>query len=455
MFNKNRKIILSAFVATTASLMFATSTLNAKNSSKDDKLQAYLKFTRVLNLVEDQYVEELNSTTIINKAIKGLLSNLDAHSAYLDEKAFKDLNVQTKGEFGGLGIVIGMKKGALTVIAPIDDTPAKRAGIKAGDIILKIDNKSTLGMTIDEAVNLMRGKPKTKITLTIVRKGESKPLIVPIVRDIIKIQSVKHKFVYLDEKKKEKALYIQISSFDSKVVDGVSKVLEANPDAKGIIMDLRNNPGGLLSQATGLLDMFINNGVLVSQKGREKSENMVYKAHTDGKYAKIPMTILVNGGSASASEIVSGAMQDHKRAIIVGEKTFGKGSVQIVVPLDEKEGVKLTVARYYLPSGRTIQNKGVEPDITVYPGEATKKKEDAFTLKEAELKEHLKTELAKVENNSTKENNTTKENNSTNASNKKDEKKNKKVITTKDIYKDAQLKSAYDILKVLILKEGK
>jgi carboxyl-terminal processing protease len=203
MFQKNRKIILSAFVATTASLMFATSSLNAKNSTKDDKLQAYLKFTRVLNLVEDQYVEELNSTTIINKAIKGLLSNLDAHSAFLDEKAFKDLNVQTKGEFGGLGIVIGMKKGALTVIAPIDDTPAKRAGIKAGDIILKIDDKSTLGMTIDEAVNLMRGKPKTKITLTIVRKGESKPLKVKIIRDIIKIQSVKHKFIYLDDKKKE------------------------------------------------------------------------------------------------------------------------------------------------------------------------------------------------------------------------------------------------------------
>jgi carboxyl-terminal processing protease len=451
MFQKNRKIILSAFVATTASLMFATSSLNAKNSTKDDKLQAYLKFTRVLNLVEDQYVEELNSTTIINKAIKGLLSNLDAHSAFLDEKAFKDLNVQTKGEFGGLGIVIGMKKGALTVIAPIDDTPAKRAGIKAGDIILKIDDKSTLGMTIDEAVNLMRGKPKTKITLTIVRKGESKPLKVKIIRDIIKIQSVKHKFIYLDDKKKEKILYIQISSFDSKVVDGVSKVLSQNPDAKGVVIDLRNNPGGLLSQATGLLDMFINKGILVSQKGRDKRENVVYNAHSDGKYSKIPITILVNGGSASASEIVSGAMQDHKRAVVVGEKTFGKGSVQIVVPLDEKEGINLTVARYYLPSGRTIQNKGVEPDIIVYPGEATKKKEDEFTLKEAELKEHLKSELAKVDNNSTN----TKENNNTKETNNSKDKKKKKVITKEDIYKDAQLKSAVDILKVLILKEGK
>ena len=445
MFKKNKKIILSAFVATATSLMFATSSLNAKNTNNDDKLQAYLKFTRVLNLVEEQYVEELNSTTIINKAIKGLLSNLDAHSAYLDEKAFKDLNVQTKGEFGGLGIVIGMKKGALTVIAPIDDTPAKRAGIKAGDIILKIDDKSTLGMTIDEAVNLMRGKPKTKITLTIVRKGESKPLKIDIIRDIIKIQSVKHKFIYLDEKKKEKVLYIQISSFDSKVVDGVEKVLSKNPDAKGIIMDLRNNPGGLLSQATGLLDMFINKGILVSQKGRDKAENVVYNAHSDGKYPNIPISVLVNGGSASASEIVSGAMQDHKRAVIIGEKTFGKGSVQIVVPLNEKEGVKLTVARYYLPSGRTIQNKGVEPDIIVYPGEATKKKEDEFALKEAELKEHLKTELEKVDGKKEKKDE------------KKDKDKDKKKteITTEDIYNDAQLKSAYDILKVLILEKGK
>ena len=449
MYKYNKKIIASSFLAVCATLFISSPmTLDAKES-KESKLDAYLKFTRVLNLIESQYVDEINSTTLINKALKGLLSNLDAHSAYMDAKSFKDLNIQTKGEFGGLGIVVGMKKGALTVIAPIDDTPAKKAGIKAGDIILKIDNKSTLGMTIDEAVNLMRGKPKTKITLTIVRKGENKPLKIDIVRDIIKIESVKHKIIYLDEKKKDKVLYIKITSFDSKVVNGVKYLLQNNKDVKGIILDLRNNPGGLLSQATGLLDLFIDKGVLVSQKGRDKRENIVYRAKAKGTYKDIPITVLVNGGSASASEIVSGALQDHKRAPIIGEKTFGKGSVQIVVPVGKEEGVKLTVARYYLPSGRTIQNKGVTPDIIVYPGEATKKRKNEFEIKEAELKKHLKAELAKVDNNKTKANIKAEKE-------KEDEKKKKeKVISKEDLYKDAQLKSAYDILKSLILLKGK
>ncbi len=450
MYKYNKKIIATSFLAVCATLFIASPiNLDAKES-KDSKLDAYLKFTRVLNLIESQYVDEINSTELINKALKGLLSNLDAHSAYMDAKSFKDLNIQTKGEFGGLGIVVGMKKGALTVIAPIDDTPAKRAGIKAGDIILKIDNKSTLGMTIDEAVNLMRGKPKTKITLTIVRKGENKPLKIDIIRDIIKIESVKHKYIYLDKKKKEKVLYIKITSFDSKVVNGVKYLLQNNKDAKGIILDLRNNPGGLLSQATGLLDLFIDKGVLVSQKGRDKRENIVYKAKKEGTYKDIPITVLVNGGSASASEIVSGALQDHHRAPIIGEKTFGKGSVQIVVPIGNGEGVKLTVARYYLPSGRTIQNKGVTPDIIVYPGEATKKKQNEFEIKEAELKKHLKAELAKVEDNNKTSN---KENNATDSS--ESNKTKEKIITNEDLYKDAQLKSAFDILKALILQKGK
>ncbi len=451
MFKKNRKIVLTsaALVATSLFLLHPAS-LKAKSNNTESKLQAYLKFTRVLNLIESQYVDELNTTTLINKAIKGLLSNLDAHSTFLDEKAFKELNIQTKGEFGGLGIVVGMKKGVLTVIAPIDDTPAAKAGIKAGDIILKINNQSTLGMTIDEAVKLMRGKPGTKIKLTIVREGKSKPIVVEITRAIIKIQSVKKKDIFLDKEKKEKVLYIHISSFDAHVVENVKKILKQNPNAKGIIFDLRNNPGGLLSQATGLLDMFIDQGVLVSQKGRVKEENVVYKAHKEGTNTQIPITVLVNGGSASASEIVTGGLQDHRRAVIIGEKTFGKGSVQIVVPISKKEAIKLTVARYYLPSGRTIQNKGVTPDVIVYPGKATQKKLNPLEIKENELKQHLKAELEKIDGKKEKkENNTTKENNATKIN-------KKKIITQEELLNDAQLKEAYDILKALILeKKGK
>jgi carboxyl-terminal processing protease len=438
MFKRSKRALVAGFgVAFIAGAVVSSGALKAEETkeSQESKLEAYIKFTKILNLIESQYVDEVNTTTLINKALKGLMQNLDPHSAFMSAKDFKDLNIQTKGEFGGLGIVVGIRKGALTVIAPIDDTPAYRAGVKAGDIILKINDKATLGMSIDEAVSLMRGKPKTSIVLTLVRKKHSKPIKVKIVRDIIKIKSVKPKV---------KLLYLQITSFDAHVVDEVKKALKKYPDAKGLLIDLRNNPGGLLDQAVGLLDMFIDKGVLVSQKGRDKDENQIYRAHKEGSNTKIPIVVLVNGGSASASEIVSGALQDDHRAVIVGEKTFGKGSVQVVVPIgkNNKEGLKLTVARYYLPSGRTIQNRGVTPDVIVYPGKVNRENNDTISIKEKDLKKHLQAELEKIDGKKKKDSNRTK----------KIDKK--RTITEDDIYKDAQLKSAIDILKSLIITKG-
>jgi carboxyl-terminal processing protease len=439
--NNTFRMIGFTFTLLTA-LLISTSTLSAKETPKqykESKLDAYIKFTQILNLVENQYVDEVNTSALVTKALKGLMSNLDAHSVYMDAKSFKDLDVQTKGEFGGLGIVVGMRDGALTVIAPIDDTPAARAGVKAGDIILKIDKQATIGMTIDEAVKLMRGKPKTPITLTLIRKGETKPVIVHIIRDIIKIESVKVKTIGDD------LLYIHITSFDAKVTKEVKKALLSHPKAKGIVMDLRNDPGGLLNQAIGLLDLFIDDGILVSQKGRYKKDESVFKAKKKNTINRhIPIVVLVNGGSASASEIVSGALQDRKRAIIVGKKTFGKGSVQVVIPIGQEEGIKLTVARYYLPSGRTIQNKGVTPDIIVESGTVKQESNNTISIKEKDLKKHLELELDKIEHKSAVDTNS-----SDNNSSKKDE--NKTVISREKLYQDAQLKSATDILKVLII----
>ena len=425
-----RLLLASAFSLVISQVLLAKEEVVPEQT----RFESLSKLTKVIGTVEKYYVDDIKLQEIVDKSLKGLMQELDAHSSYLDKKASREMAIQTQGEFGGLGITVGMRDGALTVISPIDDTPAFKAGVKASDIILKIDNKSTINMTLDEAVSLMRGNPQTDIAITVVRKGELKPLEIKMKRDIIKIQSVFAKTI-----EKENLLYLRISSFDTKVTEDLEKIIAANKNVKGFILDLRNNPGGLLTQAIGLVNLFVDKGVIVSQKGRNPEDEEKFEAVASKMKTKLPLVVLVNEGSASASEIVSGSLQDHKRAVIVGEKTFGKGSVQAVLPIDNDkiENIKLTIAKYYLPSGRTIQATGVTPDIIVTSGKVTQTEEEKFKIKEADLKKHLESELEKTKDS------------------KKEEKaiidENKKVITNDDMLADNQLSTSIAILKSLII----
>lgn len=319
-------------------------------------------FTDVYTRLKKDYVVKVSDKKLMENAIRGMLAGLDPHSAYLDPDEFRELQIGTTGEFGGLGIEVGMEDGFVKVIAPIDDTPADRAGIKAGDLIVRLNKKPVKGMSLDDAVNMMRGKKGTNITLTIVREGVEKPLTISITRDIIRVQSVKAQLL------EPEFGYVRITNFQAKttqsLIDAIEKLKQENGgELKGLVLDLRNNPGGVLNGAVGVSDAFLNDGLIVYTEGRDQNSELRYSATEGDVLNGAPMVVLINGGSASASEIVAGAMQDDKRAIIMGSKSFGKGSVQTILPLSNGAALKLTTARYYTPSGRSIQAEGIEPDI--------------------------------------------------------------------------------------------
>ena len=390
---------------------FITSSFSLANSEKKQEvntlpLNEIRIFTEIFSKIKSDYVENIEDSTLLKNAIRGMLQGLDPHSAYLDKDAYKELQEGTSGEFGGLGIEVGYEDGFVKVISPIDDTPAKRAGIKAGDLIIRLDGKSVKGISLMEAVKMMRGKPGSEIELTILRGGEEKPFNVTIVRDIIAVKNIKAETI-------ESAFgYIRISNFQIHTVDDLSKALvklenENNNMLKGLVLDLRNNPGGLLNAAVGVSDLFLDEGLIVYTEGRVKGSKLKFNAKPSEMFKDIPIIVLVNGGSASASEIVAGALQDHRRAIIMGERTFGKGSVQTILPMNDETALKLTTARYYTPSGRSIQASGIEPDMIVKNIKFDVKQNNNMgngLIKESDLTGHLDSEVTKNDSNQKKDN---------------------------------------------------
>lgn len=348
-------------------------------------LQDLRLFAEVFHQIRASYVEEVDDRTLLENAIKGMLTGLDPHSTYLDKKSFTDLRVSTSGEFGGLGIEVGMENGFVKVISPIDDTPAQRAGIEAGDLIIKLNEKPVKGMTLGEAVKIMRGKLGSEIELTIVREGVNQPFEITIIRDVIRVVSVRSKTL------EEGFGYIRIAQFQINTGKDVSKALkklQKDTTLKGLILDLRNNPGGVLQASVEVADVFLNHGLVVYTEGRLPQSQSQFQASTITDGGDTPLVVLINGGSASASEIVAGALQDHKRAIIMGTNSFGKGSVQTVLPLNDDRAIKLTTALYFTPNGRSIQALGIKPDIIVERAKITKL-ETRKGLREADLSRHL------------------------------------------------------------------
>lgn len=354
-------------------------------------LQELQAFAEILTQVKDNYVEPLEDSALLEHAIRGMLDGLDPHSAYLNAEEYKDISVSTSGKFGGLGIEVQMHNGFVRVVAPIDDTPASRAGIESGDLIIRIDEKPVKGMNLTDAVRLMRGKPGSKIKLMVMREGGSQPFDVKLTRDIIKVESVRSRVL-------EPGFgYLRVSTFSGNTGSSVEKHLsdlrkEAGDGLRGVVLDLRNNPGGVLTAAVDVSDSFLEAGTIVSIRGRGEGNAREFTAKPGDALNGLPLVVLVNEGSASASEIVAGALQDHQRAVVVGRKTFGKGSVQTIVPVRNNAAIKLTTARYYTPNGRSIQATGIAPDIEISALKVSANDRSFAPIKEADLANSLENE---------------------------------------------------------------
>ncbi len=423
--------MLKKAVLTLSVLYVATgATFAAEKSTQEVDIYEMLNlFGEVMERAKTSYVEEVSDKKMIESAINGMLTSLDPHSSYLDNNDFSYMSEQTKGKFGGLGIEVTMDNGLVLVVSPIDDTPAYKAGIKAGDYITHIDGETVIGMNLNDAVSKMRGQIGTKIKLSI-RRANAKPFDVTIKREEIKIQSVK------TEIKNDDILYIRISSFaeenDKEIAKAVEKAKKELKDKlMGIVIDVRNNPGGLLDQAIAVSDLFLDKGEIVSTRSRNEEETVKYTAEQGDVAKGLPIVVIINEGSASASEILAGALQDHRRAVVIGEKSFGKGSVQTVIPLGTYGAMRLTTARYYTPSGRSIQAKGIEPDIVVKPAKIELLESYGLNITEADLQGALKNEEE---------------------SDTKDTKKDKKADAEK--ISDYQLIRALDLVKALKLYNG-
>jgi len=410
-FFKRDFTLLTAGVIIGITLIFGQMVLADKNPivKPDLPIDDLRAFSEIFGRIKSSYVEPVEDKVLLENAIRGMLSGLDPHSAYLDLSEFKDLREGTSGEFGGLGIEVSMEDGFVKVVAPIDETPAAEAGVKSGDLIIRLDDTPVKGLSLAEAVEIMRGEPGSKLILTIIREGADKPLKLELTRAIIKVKSVR------SETLDSGYGYVRISTFQSPTGESLRDAInqlktENGGKLKGLVLDLRNNPGGVLDAAVDVSDAFINKGMIVYTEGRIEDSDQKFHAKPGDMLNGAPIVVLVNGGSASASEIVAGALQDHQRAVILGTKTFGKGSVQTVMPLTNDTAVKMTTARYYTPSGRSIQAEGIEPDIKLDALQVSAAEDNGFQpLREVDLSRHLENGLLEEQDETTDEDGDAKE----------------------------------------------